>query len=246
MTTPEELRKKLLVPDAELLKVAKEEKLKERTDFKESVQWRIFRIMAEFVDGFEFLSDFDKSVTFFGSTRISSYDPDYKEVRKLAAMLAKKDFAIFTGGGPGIMEAANRGADDVNGESVGLNIQLKYQQRINDYVKKAMGFHYFFIRKMMLSYSAQAYVFAPGGLGTLDEFFEMATLIQTEKIPRHIPIVCLGKEYWHPLINWIDKVVYEKNKFIDKNDRSIYQVVDSAEEAFKIIKNSKPRDDVNY
>lgn len=246
MTRPEELRKKLLVPDAELSKVARKEKLAERRDFKESVQWRIFRIMAEFVDGFEFLSDFDKSVTFFGSARTSSYDPDYKEVRKLAAMLAKDNFAIFTGGGPGIMEAANRGADDVNGESVGLNIQLKYQQRINDYIKKAMGFHYFFIRKMMLSYSAQAYVFAPGGLGTLDEFFEMTTLIQTEKIPRHIPVVCLGEEYWHPLIDWIDKVIYEKNKFIDKNDRNIYQVVDSAEEAFKIIKNSKPREDVNY
>ncbi|MEA2113662.1 MAG: TIGR00730 family Rossman fold protein [Patescibacteria group bacterium] len=246
MTTPEELRKKLLVPDAELSKVAKEEKLKERTDFKESVQWRIFRIMAEFVDGFEFLSDFGKSVTFFGSTRTSSHSPNYKEIRKLASMLAKNDFAIFTGGGPGIMEAANRGANDVNGESVGLNIQLKYQQRINDYITKAMGFHYFFIRKMMLSYSAQAYVFAPGGLGTLDEFFEISTLIQTEKIPRHIPIVCLGKEYWHPLVDWIDKVIYEKNKFIDKDDRKIYQVVDSAEEAFEIIKNSKLREDVNY
>ncbi len=246
MTTPEELRKKLLVPDAELSKIAREEKIKERTDFKESVQWRIFRIMAEFVDGFEFLSDFDKSVTFFGSSRTSSYDPEYKEVRKLAAMLAKKGFAVFTGGGPGIMEAANRGADDVGGESVGLNIQLKYQQRINDYIKKAMGFHYFFTRKMMLSYSAQAYVFAPGGLGTLDEFFEMSTLIQTEKIPRHIPIVCLGKDFWHPLVDWIDKVVYEKNKFINKEDRGIYQVVNSAEEAFEIIKNSKPREDINY
>jgi len=246
MNMIKDLRKKLLVPDAKLPRVAEKEHVKERTDFRDSVQWRIFRIMAEFVDGFEFLSDFGKSVTFFGSTRTSAYDPDYKEVRKLAEMLAKENFAVFSGGGPGIMEAANRGANDAGGESVGLNIQLKYQQRMNDYIKKAMGFHYFFTRKVMLSYSAQAYVFAPGGFGTLDEFFEILTLIQTEKIPKHIPIICLGKEYWHPFTDWIDKVVYEKNKFIDGDDRKIYQVVDSAEEAFEIIKNSKIREDIHY
>ena len=243
----EELRKKILVPASKLPEIAKEENLKERNDFKESVQWRIFRIMAEFVDGFEFLSDFEKSVTFFGSARTLPSDPDYKEARKLAKMLADEDFAIVSGGGPGIMEAANRGAyESKKGDSVGLNIQLKYEQRINDYIKKAMGFHYFFTRKMMLSYSAQAYVFFPGGFGTLDEFFETLTLIQTKKMPQYIPMVCIGSDYWGPLSKWIKETVDQHCKFIDIKDKDFYSLVDSAEEAFEIIKKSKTRDDVNY
>lgn len=242
----EELRKKILVPDAKLSEVAKKERLRERADFKESVQWRIFRIMAEFVDGFEFLSDFDKSVTILGSTVASPKNRWYKEVRKLARMLAKAGFMVLTGGGPGIMEAANRGAYEAGGVSAGLNIQLKHVQRANDYVNKAIGFHYFFTRKVMLSYSAQAYVFAPGGFGTLDEFFEVLTLLQTRKIPSYIPIVCLGKNYWQPFSKWIEKTVYQKNKFIEKEHIQLYQMVDSAKEAYEIIKRSKPRDDVNF
>lgn len=242
----QDLRKKVLVPDSELAKVAKKERLRERTDFKDSVQWRIFRIMAEFVDGFEFLSDFDKSVTVFGSTVVSSNDPWYKEVSKLTKMLSKEGFVVCSGGGPGMMEAANRGAYEAGGLSAGLNIQLKHVQRANEYVNKAIGFHYFFTRKMMLSYSAQAYVFAPGGYGTLDEFFEILTLIQTEKIPNYIPIVCLSKEYWEPFSKWINTIVYDRNKFISKNDKTLYKIVDSAQEAFDIIKKSKPRDDVHY
>jgi len=241
-----ELSEKILVPASKLPEIAEEEKIKEKSDFKESVQWRIFRIMAEFVDGFEFLSDFHKSVTFFGSARVSDKDPRYQEVRKLAGMVAKEGFAVFSGGGPGIMEAANRGAYEAEGESVGLNIQLKYAQRMNEYIKKAMGFHYFFTRKMMLSYSAQAYVFSPGGFGTLDEFFEILTLIQTEKIPRYIPIVCLDRKFWGPITKWIEEVNYGENKFIDKRDMDFYHIVDTAEEAFEIIKKSKPRDDINY
>ncbi len=242
-----ELKKKIMVPASKLPTIAKEEKIKERTDFKESVQWRIFRIMAEFVDGFEFLSDFGKSVTFFGSARTPASDPYYKEARKLARILADEDFAVFSGGGPGIMEAANQGAyESKKGDSVGLNIQLKYEQRVNDFVKKAMGFHYFFTRKVMLSYSAQAYVFFPGGFGTLDEFFEILTLIQTEKIPQYIPIVCVGKNYWQPFLDWIEETTFEKSKFIDQEDIGLYQLVDSAEEAFEIIKKTKLRDDINY
>ncbi len=241
------LRSKILVPASKLPEIAKNENLKERNDFKESVQWRIFRIMAEFVDGFEFLSDFKKSVTFFGSARTLPSNSDYQEARKLAKMLADEDFAVFSGGGPGIMEAANRGAyESKKGDSVGLNIQLKYEQRINDYIKKAMGFHYFFTRKMMLSYSAQAYVFFPGGFGTLDEFFEILTLIQTKKMPQYIPIVCVGSDYWGPLSKWIKETVYQHSKFIDKEDDDLYYLVDSAEEAFEIIKKSKIRDDINY
>ncbi|MFH0805299.1 MAG: TIGR00730 family Rossman fold protein [Patescibacteria group bacterium] len=243
----EELKKKILVPASKLSKIAKEENLKERNDFKESVQWRIFRIMAEFVDGFEFLSNFKKSVTFFGSARILSSDPYYQEAKKLAKMLADEDFAVVSGGGPGIMEAANRGAyESKKGDSVGLNIQLKYEQRINNYIKKAMGFHYFFTRKVMLSYSAQAYVFFPGGFGTLDEFFEILTLIQTEKMPQYIPIVCVGSSYWKSFFEWLEETVYQHNRFIDKKDEDFYHLVDSAEDAFEIIKKSKIRDDVNY
>ncbi|MBU1137274.1 TIGR00730 family Rossman fold protein [Patescibacteria group bacterium] len=246
MANREEIKKKILVPASKLPAIAKKEKLKERNDFKESVQWRIFRIMAEFVDGFEFLSDFKKSVTFFGSARIKPDNPHYREAEKLSALLAEDGFAVFTGGGPGIMEAANKGAYEAGGESVGLDIQLKYAQRINDFIKKAMGFHYFFTRKVMLSYSAQAYVFFPGGYGTLDEFFEILTLIQTEKIPQYIPIVCVGKEFWSPISQWIKEVNYEKNKFIDEKDLSFYHVVDSAEEALEIIKKTKPRNDIKY
>jgi len=241
-----ELRKKILVPASKLPEIAKEEKIREKADFKESVQWRIFRIMAEFVDGFEFLSDFDKSVTFFGSARVSDKDLCYQEARELAEMVAKEGFTVVTGGGPGIMEAANRGAHETKGESVGLNIQLKYAQRMNEYIKKAMGFHYFFTRKVMLSYSAQAYVFFPGGFGTLDEFFEVLTLIQTKKIPGYIPIICVNRKFWEPIMKWIEEVNYGKNKFIDKEDMEFYRVVDTAEEAFEIIKKSKPRDDINY
>ncbi len=246
MDGEEKIKKKLLVPASKLPEIAKKEKLKEKSDFKESVQWRIFRIMAEFVDGFEFLSDFRKSVTFFGSARISKDDSRYQEAEKLSKMLVKEGFAVFTGGGPGIMEAANKGANKAGGESVGLNIQLKYAQRINEFVKKAMGFHYFFTRKVMLSYSAQAYVFFPGGFGTLDEFFEILTLVQTRKVPQYIPLICVGKEFWEPLIEWIKEVNYQKNKFIDEKDMSFYYLVDSAEEAFEIIKKSRPRDDINY
>lgn len=246
MTTQEEIKKKILVPADKLPAIAEEERLKERNGFKESVQWRIFRIMAEFVDGFEFLSNFNKSVTFFGSARTKSDEPDYQEAEKLAGLLAKAGFAVFSGGGPGVMEAANKGAYEAGGESVGLNIQLKYTQRINDFIKKAMGFHYFFTRKVMLSYSAQAYVFFPGGYGTMDEFFEILTLIQTGKIPQYIPIVCVGKEFWRPIDEWIKKVNFGKYKFIDQEDLKFYHVVDSAKEAFEIIKKSKPRDDINY
>ena len=243
----EELKKRILVPASKLPKIAQGESLKERDDFKESVQWRIFRIMAEFVDGFEFLSDFKKSVTFFGSARTIPSNPYYQEARKLAKMLADENFAVFSGGGPGIMEAANRGAyESKKGDSVGLNIQLKYEQRINDYIKKAMGFHYFFTRKVMLSYSAQAYIFFPGGFGTLDEFFEILTLIQTEKMPQYIPIVCIGNDYWKPFAKWIEETVYQHYKFIDKKDEDLYHLVNSAEEAFEIIKKSRTRDDVNY
>lgn len=226
-------RKKYLLPASKL----PSEPIK---DFRETAQWRIFRIMAEFVEGFQFLADLGPAVSFFGSARTSPASVDYKEARQLAYLLGKAGFTIITGGGPGIMEAGNKGAYEADAPSVGINIQLPMEQRINDYVTKSEGFYYFFTRKVMLSFCSQAYVYFPGGFGTLDEFFELVTLIQTKKIPP-IPIICVGKEFWQPFVDWVKKEMYEKFKAIDKEDMDIYQVVDSAEEAFEIIQKTKPR-----
>lgn len=208
----------------------------QKEDFRKTFSWRIFRIMAEFVDGFQFIADFKKAVGIFGSTRASSKDHYYQEARKLAKLLVKEKFSVITGGGPGIMEAANRGAFEAGGESVGINIQLPEGQRMNDYVKNSIGFHYFFTRKVMFSFACQAYVFFPGGFGTLDEFFEMITLVQTKKLPKPVVIIAVGKEYWLPLFNWLKEEVYQKRNAVNKKDLSIFQLVDSAEEAYKIIK----------
>ncbi|MBI5742688.1 MAG: TIGR00730 family Rossman fold protein [Candidatus Niyogibacteria bacterium] len=215
-------------------------------DWRHSFSWRVFRIMSEFVEGFQVLGDFHKTVTFFGSARLPEDNKWYQETRRLAKMLAKQKFSIITGGGPGIMEAANRGAHDANGESIGLNIQLPMEQRVNPYVKKSIGFHYFFTRKVILAYSSQAYVFFPGGFGTVDELFEILTLIQTKKIFEKIPVVLVGREFWSEMDAWIKKNMIEKNKVIDPEDMKIYTIVDSAEEAFKIVLRSKRRDEFSH
>jgi uncharacterized protein (TIGR00730 family) len=218
-------------------------------DFRHSFQWRMFRIMAEFVDGWQFLADFSKTVTFFGSARCKKGELWYDEAEKLGKLLAKEGYSIITGGGPGIMEAGNRGAIDAKkeakknaqiGESIGLNIQLPHEQRTNRFVSKFVAFHYFFIRKVMLSYYAQAYVYFPGGYGTLDEMFELLTLVQTNKVPK-IPIVLVGKKFWQPLDAWIRKVMYTETKAVDKSDMNIYRIVDNAKEAFDIIIKSPER-----
>jgi len=227
-----------MVPASEL----PAEKPVSKGDFRQTAQWRIFRIMAEFVDGFQFLADIKKSVTVFGSARPKENDPHYEQARVLAKMLAKLGYSIITGGGPGIMEAANRGAVEGKGESIGFNIQLPEEQRINEYVEKGIGFHYFFSRKLMLSYSAQAYVFFPGGFGTLDEFFEIVTLIQTKKISGKIMVIAVGREFWKPLFDYLENVVYREHAGIDKEDLKIYELVDSAKEALELIKKSKPRE----
>lgn len=222
----------------------------ETADFRSSFHWRVFRIMAEFVDGWQFLTDFKKTVTFFGSARFEEGDRWYEESRKLGNLLAKSGFDVITGGGPGIMEAGNRGAHEAKeaagksaegiGRSIGLNIKLPFEQRINPYVDIAIAFHYFFVRKVMLSYYAQSYVFFPGGFGTLDETFELITLIQTKKIQR-IPVVLVGKEYWEPLMSWIKESVYGKFGAVDKEDMDIYRIVDTAEEAYEIVKAAPER-----
>jgi len=199
--------------------------------------WRIFRIMSEFVDGFEILRKYSTAATFFGSARCGAGDDIYKSAEELAARLAKSGFAIITGGGPGIMEAANVGAFKVGGKSVGLNIKLPMEQKLNPYVTESENFHFFFSRKVMLSFASEVYVYFPGGFGTMDEFFEIVTLIQTKKITK-IPVVLFDSDYWNPLLAFFKKSILKEYKAIDKEDLDIFHVVDSVDDAYKyIIKN---------
>lgn len=196
--------------------------------------WRVFRIMAEFVEGFEQLSDLGPAVTIFGSARTSRRDPLYKKARILAALLARKQFAIITGGGPGIMEAANSGAKDAGGVSVGLNISLPHEQSANPYQTIAVNHHYFFVRKTMFVKYSHAIVCFPGGYGTMDEFFELLTLIQTMKIdPR--PVVLIGKSYWTGLIRWLRHTMFEEYKNISVEDLRIFRLTDDPHEACDMI-----------
>ncbi|OGE98009.1 MAG: Rossman fold protein, TIGR00730 family [Candidatus Doudnabacteria bacterium RIFCSPLOWO2_01_FULL_48_57] len=210
-------------------------------DYQHNPSWRIFRIMAEFVDGFNFITKFSKSVTFFGSARSGDQDDHYRSAQKLARMCAKAGFAVITGGGPGIMEAANKGALEGKGESVGLNIQLPFEQRVNSFVRKSIAFNYFFTRKVMLAFSASAFVFFPGGFGTLDEVFELLTLRQTHKINPRIPIILVGADFWGPLESWLKNNAAGMHGTIDSDELKLFRVVDSPEDAFEIIRKTKLR-----
>jgi uncharacterized protein (TIGR00730 family) len=200
--------------------------------------WRIFRIMAEFVDGFQLIQGLKNTVSFFGSARFDENDYHYKEARDLGMKLGKAGFTIVTGGGPGIMEAGNRGAMEAGAPSIGLNIQLPKEQSLNGYTTQSQGFHYFFTRKVMLSYAAQAYVFFPGGFGTLNELTELLMLVQTKKI-EPLPIVLVGKDFWRPFMKWIDEHVYQGHNAIAKEDMEIYHLARDTDEAFQIIQNIK-------
>jgi len=196
--------------------------------------WRILKIMGEFVSGFEFLRRYGLAATFFGSARDTLPKEIYDDVSKLSAGLVKLGFAIITGGGPGIMEAANIGAYESGGQSVGINIQLPMEQRVNPYVKESSAFHYFFTRKVMLSYASEIYIFYPGGFGTLDEMFEMITLVQTGKVGP-MPIILVNKEFWRPLLSWIETALVEKFETISPEDLNIFHLVDNADEALIVI-----------
>jgi uncharacterized protein (TIGR00730 family) len=199
--------------------------------------WRVFRIMSEFVEGFESLAELGPAVTIFGSARTAPTDPYYKAAEQTAKLLAKAHFAIITGGGPGIMEAANKGALDAGAQSVGLNITLPHEQEANKYQTTTLDFHYFYVRKVMFVKYASAFVCFPGGYGTLDEFFETITLIQTLKA-KAVPIVLFGSDYWNGLIDWMSKTLAPH--FIDKEDLEIFHVTDDPREVVKLIK-SKSR-----
>lgn len=196
--------------------------------------WRIFKIMSEFVEGFELLQKYALAVTFFGSTRTLPTEKYYQDATALAGKLAKRGFAVITGGSAGIMEAANKGAYEAGGSSIGLNIHLDARQAMNKYLTEEHTFDHFFVRKVMLTFASEVYVFFPGGFGTLDEFYELITLVQTKKI-KPFPIVLYGKEYWTPYLEDIKTRIYGKYKAIDEEDMALYTLIDSVDEAYDYI-----------
>jgi uncharacterized protein (TIGR00730 family) len=205
-----------------------------RHDFTTEDPWRLFRIISEFVDGFEVLSGVGKAVSIFGSARIKPDNKYYKLTEEIAYLLAKEKYAIITGSGPGLMEAANKGARRAKGHSIGLNIEIPTEQKSNPYVDTLLNFHYFFVRKVMFVKYAKAFVIMPGGYGTLDEFFEAINLIQTLRIPR-FPVVVFGSDYWKGLLDWL-KTTVVKEGCISKSDLDIFTVADKPEDVVKIIK----------
>lgn len=195
--------------------------------------WRMFRILGEFVQGFEELADVGKAVTVFGSARLKEDTEVYRKARELAADLARQGYTILTGGGPGIMEAANLGAVEADGISVGLGIELPFEQGMNDYVDLGINFRYFFIRKMMFVKYSLGFIVLPGGYGTLDELFEALTLVQTRKV-ESFPVILVGREYWGGLAEWLEKSVLAEG-MMSPGDEKLFTVVDTAEEAIEAV-----------
>lgn len=222
--------KKINVPERELPKI--------NYNFRRNLIGRLLRIVWEFDRGFRFISPLKKSATFFGGTHFSEDSHYYKEARKLGGLLSERGYTIVSGGGPGIMEAANRGAFERKGESIGINIKLPRGQRANPYLTRTIGFHYFFVRKMMLSFCSSHYFFFPGGYGTLDEFFEIIVLIQTGKLDRTVTVTLIGEEFWQPLLRWFQDDLLPRG-VIRPEDLCSFNLVNSAEEALKMVGEEK-------
>lgn len=204
-------------------------------DFRSMDTWRIFRIIAEFVEGIERMTKLGPSVTLFGSARVKKDTPYYEMARVTAKLLAQQNFNIITGGGPGVMEAANRGARESNRKaSVGLNIDLPFEQEPNKFISELITFRYFFVRKVMFSKYADAIVTLPGGFGTMDELFENLTLIQTKKMPR-VPVVLMGRDYWKGLLKWLNDSMLKGHKMISPDDLKLFLVTDDPEEAVAYV-----------
>lgn len=203
-------------------------------EFKVGDTWRMFKILSEFVEGFEKLSKIEPAVSIFGSARAKEDHKDYKKARKLGKMLADNGITVLTGGGPGVMEAANRGATEAGGQSIGVNIELPFEQKPNPYAKKIINFNYFFVRKVMLVKYASSFVIFPGGFGTMDELFEAITLIQTKKM-KYFPLILVEKDYWKGLIDWIKDTML-LNGFINKEDLDLIIMEDDLSKIMDIIK----------
>lgn len=202
-------------------------------DWKHADPWRVLRIQGEFVAGFDALSDLPKAVTVYGSARTKEDAPEYGQAVDLAAKLVDQDYAVVTGGGPGIMEAANRGAYEAGGLSVGLGIELPFEQGLNKYVDLGINFRYFFARKTMFLKYSQAFVCLPGGMGTMDELFEMLCMVQTGKVTNY-PIVLIGTEYWSPLVDWMANTLVADG-YINPQDMGLFLLTDSVDEAVEHI-----------
>jgi len=205
-------------------------------EIKTKDSWQIFKIMSEFVDGYDTMAKIGPCVSIFGSARTTDENPYYQLAEEIAFKLTQNGYGVITGGGPGIMEAANKGAKKGEGKSVGLNIELPFEQSANPYIDndKLINFDYFFVRKVMFVKYAQGFIVLPGGVGTLDELFEAITLIQTKKIGK-FPIVLVGKSFWGGLIDWIKEVMLKKEKNISPEDLNLFSVVDTADEALEIV-----------
>jgi len=214
-------------------------------EISESAKKRVALISKEFTDGFEFIKNYPRSVTFFGSARCEDVSDSYKKAKSLAGRIVDElHYSVVTGGGPGIMKAANKGAFEAGGNSVGLNIELPNEQLINHYLTDKMEFHYFFSRKVCLSFSAEAYIFFPGGFGTLDEFMEILTLVQTNKIPR-APIILVGESYWNPLREFFKKYMADDG-YIDEKDLDLFVITDEEDKIIEIIKKAPIRLGIEY
>jgi uncharacterized protein (TIGR00730 family) len=227
-------------PDEHLPGTTQDEQLLESPgpdEFTHTDTWRVFRIMGEFVEGFDELATLTRGISIFGSARTSRDDPYYKAAQETAALLARAGFAVITGGGPGIMEAANKGAFEAGGLSIGCNIELPFEQNSNPYLSKGLKFKYFFVRKMMFVKYSLGFIIFPGGFGTLDELFEALTLIQTQKI-RNFPVVLFGSDYWSGLLSWIRDFALKERK-VTEADLKLLHVTDSPAEVVEVIVSSQ-------
>jgi len=220
-----------LTQDEQLLETPKQD------DFTHTDTWRVLRITGEFIEGFDNLASITRAVSVFGSARTPATDPQYKAAEETAALLVRAGFGVITGGGPGIMEAANRGAFEAGGLSIGCNIELPFEQSSNVYLTRSLKFKYFFVRKTMFVKYSTAFVIFPGGFGTLDELYEALTLIQTRKI-KNFPVVLFGSEYWGGMLKWLQDVMLKEGK-INNTDVALLHLTDSPAEVVEIIANSQ-------
>jgi uncharacterized protein (TIGR00730 family) len=231
MAETENTKSPIVTQDEQLLETPKPD------EFTHTDTWRVFRIMGEFVEGFDELATVTRGVSIFGSARVKPDDEQYKAAQETAARLARAGFAVITGGGPGIMEAANRGAREAGGLSIGCNIELPFEQNSNDYLTRSITFKYFFVRKTMFVKYSTAFIIFPGGFGTLDELFEALTLIQTRKI-KNFPVVLFGSNYWGGMMKWIEEIMLSENK-IAADDLRLLHLTDSPAQVVEIVVQSQ-------